>query len=287
MSESQFFSPKSLTDALELLEQYGEKAVIVNGGTDIVEKIACGIVNPEVVIYIQDISELKSIREENGYICIGGAATYQEVMASTLCQQFSGLLQAISEIGSLPIRIVGTPAGNIGTAVPAADCNVALIALNADIILASKNQERVINAKEMFIGYCRTQLQSGELIKEIRLPILSTNTASAFVKLAKRKAQDISQVAVGVCLTMESEVCRDISIALGAISSTAIKAYSLEKIMLGKKVEQGIAELKGVVPSEANLRSPLNRPYKEAVISVLVQRAINKAYAEVVEGRKI
>lgn len=79
-------------------------------------------------------------------------------------------------------------------------------------------------------------------------------------------------MAVCVCLTIESEVCRDISIALGAISSTTVKAYSLEKIMLGKKVEQGIAEMKGVVPSEANLRSPLNKPYKEAVISILVER---------------
>lgn len=121
MSQSQFFSPVSLSDALELLNQYGKKAVIVNGGTDIVEK-----------------------------------------------------LQAIIELGSLPIRVVGTPAGNIGTAVPAADCNVALIALNADIILASKDHERVINAKDMFIDYCWTQLQSDELIKEIRLPIIST-----------------------------------------------------------------------------------------------------------------
>ncbi|MDR3562076.1 MAG: FAD binding domain-containing protein [Negativicutes bacterium] len=277
---NEYFCPKTLNEALDLLDKYREKAVIVNGGTDIVEKIAHKTIDPEVIIYIQEIPEIKSIAEDDGFVSIGGASTYEDVLASPLCKQFSGLRQAVAQIGSPAIRILGTPAGNIGTAVPAADCNVPLIALNAEIVLVSKHGERIIQAKDMFVDYCKTALERHELIKEIRIPKLSTSTGTAFVRLTKRKGQDISQVAVAVCLTLEGDICRAISIGMGAISATTIKAYSLEKIVIGKPIEEGLAEIKGVIPSEAMLRSPRNKLYKEEVISVVVERAIKMAYEE-------
>jgi CO/xanthine dehydrogenase FAD-binding subunit len=288
MNQGEYFGPKNLNDALELLDKYREKAVIVNGGTDIVEKIAHKKIDPEVIIYIQDIHELKNITEDKDFVCIGGAATYDDVMASPLCSQFSGLLQAIAETGSPAVRALGTPAGNIGTAAPAADCNVPLIALNAEIVLAGKNGERVIPIKDMFIDYCKIQMENHELIKEIRIPkrCAGSNTASSFVKLSKRKGQDISQVAVAVCLTLDGELCREISIGMGAVSATTVKAYSLEKIMTGKKIDEGLAGIRCVFPSEATLRNSRNKPYKEEVVNTVVERAIRKA-CEAALGRGI
>lgn len=277
MSKGEFFSPKTLREALELLDAYREKAVIVNGGTDIVEKIASKTIDPDAIIYIQDIPELKTITEDDRFVCIGGAATYDDILSSPLCRQFAGLQQAVAEIGSPAIRVVGTPAGNIGTAVPAADCNVPLVALNGEIVLASKGGERIVPAKDMFIGYCKTQLEGHELIKEIRIPKLGAHTGSAFVRLTKRKGQDISQVAAAVCLTLDGEVCQTISIGLGAVSSTTIKAYSLETIMSGKKIAAGLADIQGVFPSEAKLRSARNKLYKQEVLPVVVERAVRKA----------
>lgn len=280
MNSGEYFCPKTLNEVLDLLDKYREKAVIVNGGTDIVEKIAHKNIDPEAIIYIQDIPELKNIAEDKGYVCIGGASTYDDVLASPLCKQFSGLRQAVAQIGSPAVRVLGTPAGNIGTSVPAADCNVPIIALNAEIVLASKHGERTIQAKDMFIGYCKTQLERHELIKEIRIPKLGANTGTGFVRLTKRKGQDISQVAAAVCLTLDGDTCQAISIGMGAISVTTIKAYSLEKLMIGKKVEVGLADIKGVIPSEAMLRSPRNKLYKEEVMSVVVERAIKMACEE-------
>ena len=277
MNKGEYFSPKTLCEALELLDKYREKAVIVNGGTDIVEKITHKTIDPEAIIYIQDIPELKNISADDSFVSIGGASTYEDVLSSPLCKQFAGLCQAVAVIGSPAIRVVGTPAGNIGTAVPAADCNVPLVALDAEIVLASKCGERTIKAKDMFIGYCKTQMESHELIKEIRIPKLGANTGSAFARLTKRKGQDISQVAVAVCLTLDGEVCQTISIGMGAVSSTTIKAYSLEKIMTGKKIGAGLANIKGVFPAEAMLRSARNKLYKQEVLSVVVERAVKKA----------
>ena len=280
MKNAAFFSPQSLQEALQLLEQYQEKAVIVNGGTDIVEKIAHGTVKPEAVVYIQNISELKTITQDNGYVKIGGAATYQAMLESPLCKPFAALMQSVVEIGSPPIRVVGTPAGNIGTAVPAADCNVAMMALHAEIVLASVAGERTVLFKDMFTGYCKTQLKANEIIKEMKIPLLPSDSATAFVKLAKRKSQDISQVAAAARITVKDGICTEISIGLGAVSSTTVKAYSYEKLMLGKPVTDGIAAVKSTVPAEAVFRSPRNKAYKEAVTGVLTARAIQKAYAE-------
>jgi CO/xanthine dehydrogenase FAD-binding subunit len=298
MVRTEFYSPSSLVAALELLDQYRQQAVIVNGGTDVVEKIANGTIDPAAIVYIQGIAELKKIGESNGFVRIGGAVTYEEVLNSPLCSQFSALKQAVLEVGSPAIRVVGTPAGNIGTAVAAADCNVALMALDAEVVAASKQGERVIKLTDFVVGYRKTVLAANELIKEIRIPVVpGVNTASAFVKLSKRKAQDIAEVSAGVRLTVEGDVCRDIVVAMGSVSKMTVRAYSLEEIITGKKVVDGAAAIKGLVPAEVALRSPGNelfaarpfakaeRQYKEAVIGVVVERAIKKAYAEVL-GRR-
>jgi CO/xanthine dehydrogenase FAD-binding subunit len=298
MVKTDFYSPSRLAVALELLDKYRQQAVIVNGGTDIVEKIGNGTIDPAAIIYIQGIPELKSVVESGGFVRIGGAVTYKEILDSPLCRRFSALQQAILEVGSPAIRQVGTPAGNLGTAVPAADCNVALMALDAEVVAASKKGERVIKLTDFVVDYRKTVLAANELIKEIRIPVVpGINTASAFVKLAKRKAQDIAEVSAAVRLTVEGDVCRDIVLAMGSVSKVTVRAYSLEKIVTGKRVAEATAAVKKMVPVEVALSSAGNalfaarptakaeREYKEAVIGVVVERAIKKAYAEVL-GRR-
>lgn len=114
-----------------------------------------------------------------------------------------------------------------------------------------------------------------------RIPLKGDNSASAFVKMAKRKAQDIAQLSAAVCMTVEGDICREIFIALGAVNPVTVRAYSLEKLMNGKSIEVGITEMKKMLPAELSLRSPRNKPYKEAVIGVAVERAVRKAYAEI------
>lgn len=298
MVKTEFYNPSSLAAALDLLNEYGQQAVVVNGGTDVVEKIGNGSINPAAIISIQGILELKGIGEGAGFIRIGGAATYEEVLESPLCSQFSALKQAVLEIGSPPIRAVGTPAGNLGTAVPAADCNVALMALDAAVVAVSRQGERIIKLPDLVVGYRKTVLAPNELIKDILIPVVSgVNSASAFVKLAKRKAQDIAEVSAAVRLTVDGDVCRDIVIAMGSVSKATVRAYSLEKIFAGKKVAEAVAAINGMVPVEVALSSADNalfaarptaeaeRQYKEAVIGVVIERAIQKAYAEVL-GRR-
>jgi carbon-monoxide dehydrogenase medium subunit len=286
MEKIRFYDPETVAETLDLLEQYSEKAVIVNGGTDIVEKIAKDTISPEAIIYIQNIKELKNITTVNGYVSIGGAVTYAEIQASSVCQQFTALQDVICELGSVPIRVVATPAGNIGTASPAADCNVALIALGADIVISSKNGERVVAAQDMFVSYGHTQLRPDELIIAIRIPVANKGMGSAFLKLARRKAQDIAQVSTAVCIYTDGTVIEDVCIALGAVAPTTVRASSFEALIKGKTVQDAAKIIKDQVPEEAVLRRPRNKAYKEAVMGVLTSRAIIQAFTGVEGGEQ-
>lgn len=138
----------------------------------------------------------------------------------------------------------------------------------------------------MFVSYCRTQMELGELIKEIRIPVTGAGTATAYAKLAKRKSQDIAQVAIGVSPTVEAGVCKDIVIAMGAVGPVAMRATSMEQAFIGKNIEDGLLAIKNTVPQEARLRSPRNKDYKEAVISILVERVVKMAHASLSGGEK-
>lgn len=272
--KTEFFNPGTLIEALALLEQYQDEAIVVNGGTDIVAKIAKGDIEPAAIVYIGAIAECKHIVENDGIISIGGTVTYTEIQNSPLCAKISGLIQAVSEIGSPPVRNVATPAGNIANAAAAADGNVMLLALDAEVVLASAKGERVVSLQNVWLNPLETTIQKNELIREIRIPIPSTDTRTAFIKMTRRKAQDIARVSVGVSLTIKGSLCQDIRIALGAVNKVPVRAYSLEKIMTGKDVETGLVAIRTVFPEEATPR----KSYKKLVTNPVIERTIRKAY---------
>ncbi|MDQ2078920.1 FAD binding domain-containing protein [Xanthobacteraceae bacterium Astr-EGSB] len=299
MAQTEFFRPGNLAAALDLLDQYREQAVIVNGGTDIVERIAHGGVRRAAIIYIHEIPELRGIGEGDGFVRIGGAVTYNDILASPLCCQFTALEQAVKEIGSPSIRVRGTPAGNLGTAVPAGDCCAAMMALDAEVVAASRQGERAIKLADLIIDYRRTALAANELIREIRIPVVpGGKTASAFLRLTSRKGQDIAQASAAVRLTLDGDVCRHAVIAMGSVSKVTVRAYSLEKAVAGKTVADAAEEIKAMVPAEVALRAADNpafaarptanieRQYKESVIGVIVARAMMTAYGKILAGEQ-
>jgi CO/xanthine dehydrogenase FAD-binding subunit len=278
MTAQAFHNPRTVPEILQLLDEYKENAVIVNGGTDIVERIGSCRIRPKAIIYIRNVTELDYIREKNGSVLIGGITSYRSMLESPLCRQFDGLMQALAEIGSPPIRVLGTPAGNIGTSASGADCNTALLALGASVVLTSTAGERVVSFEELFTDPGKAGLQRNELIREIRIPV-NKAARSAFIKLAKRKAQDIAQVSACVCVEAEGGVCRKAAVALGAVAPKTIRAKSLEDRIVNRTLKEAVSAVRGFVPVEASLRNPRNKPYKEAVIGVIVGRALEQAYA--------
>lgn len=273
-----FFKPRDINEAIALLNQYQEKAVIVNGGSDIVEKLSAGKLQPEAVIYIADIEELKSITERNGNIVIGGAVTYVEMLASPVIQRVKGMVEAVRQLGSPAIRQVATPAGNIGTGAPSADCTSMLMGLEASIVAVSASGERTIPIEEFFINTYKTVLKPDELIKEIYFKALKSGDGTGYIRLARRKAQDIAKVIVSASLSVENGVCTKAAIGLGALNATAVRGTSIEDGLKGKRKEEALAFVRERFPKEAGLRPSRFTRYKELVTCVAVERAVEMAW---------
>lgn len=269
-----FIKPKSLDEAYEALAKYGESAVIINGGTDVVPSIVHDVSREEkVLIYINELPELKVLYEENGKLHIGGSVSYKEIIDSSLCRGYESLVQSAKEIGSPPIQNIATPAGNIVTSSPAGDCNVALIALDAEVILGSSKGSRQIMVKDIFFAPYKPKIQSDELIKEIIIPCPGVNSSSAFIKFGRRKAQDKSRVSCAVSTTIENNVIKDVRIALGAVNPIPIRVYSLEKLIIDCSLNESIKTLESYYPNEATPR----KQYKRLIINPIIRDTFRKA----------
>lgn len=281
-TNTDFFKPVELTQATELLEKYGDRAVIVNGGTDIVLEITRKKILPSAVIYVEGIEQLKGIRSEGDSIVIGGAVTYLEMQNSPICRRIKGLMAALSRLGSPPIRAVGTPAGNIATAAPSADCTTMLMALKAEITLSSRGGERVVAIEEFFTGRNETALKAHEIIKEIRFDAPQANYGTGYARAARRKAQDIGKALCGVSIRIEDNVCSEAAVSLGALNAICVRGKSIEKAIVGKNRAESIAYVKENFPVEAGLRESYFKHYKELVTSSIVARALEMAWKSAV-----
>lgn len=139
-------------------------------------------------------------------------------------------------MASTQIRNRGTVAGNICNAVPSADTAPPLLVLDASVKLVSADSERVVPIKDFFTGVCRTVVQPNELMVAIMIPKKAKNAKDKYCKYTIRKALDLAMVGVGVNLTMEADVCKDVKIALGAVAVTPKYAEKAQEMILGKKM---------------------------------------------------
>ncbi len=282
---AEFYKPNNLPEALELLEEYGDKAAVVNGGSDIIIDISKKKISPEAIIYINDLPEIKSIIQSEDNVVIGGAVTYDEISDNHICRQYAGLMKAISSLGSPAVRSVATPAGNIGTAAPAADCATMLLALRSVITVENIHGKRTVPLKNFYLGRNHTVLDKNEIITSISFPALHEGDGSGYCKVARRKAQDIGKVLVGTYVNIEGDTIKDAAISLGALNATIVRASSLEEAIRGKKIEEAKEYLKETFPEEAGLRDSYFRAYKETVTRAVIAKSFSRAVCDAMERR--
>jgi len=233
-----FLRPGSLNEALDALAQ--TRGTLLSGGTDLFP--ACtGSQLPGAVIDLSAVAELKGLHSTPDYIHVGGRITWSELLAAPLPRGFDGLRAAAWEIGSVQIQNQATIAGNICNASPAADGVAALLALDAEIELASRNGSRKIPLGEFVQGNRRTLRRPDEILTSIRIPRRWENAASSFLKLGARRYLVISIVMVAANLLIDSDrrIC-EAAICVGACSPKALRLSELEKALGGRVVDQKI-----------------------------------------------
>jgi xanthine dehydrogenase iron-sulfur cluster and FAD-binding subunit A len=231
----QYFQPQALDDALALLARHGKDARIVAGGTDVIVELSRGIRPTSTLIDVTAIPGLRRIALKDGIISLGALTTHNDVVASPVCRQRAlPLAQACWEVGAPQIRTRGTIAGNLITASPANDTITPLVALDAEIVLASMRGDRVMPLQDFYLGVRRTALAPDEILTEIRFPAMRENQRGRFIKLGLRRAQAISVIDAAVMLTFDGNTVTEAKIALGSLAPTIVRAGTAEDFLTGK-----------------------------------------------------
>jgi len=278
---SDYLTPKTLDETIELLAAHAPHARLIAGGTDLVIELDRGLRTVQTLIDISRLPKLSPVSlDAEGRIHLGVAATHNDLLASALCvERAFPLAQACRRIGAPQIRNRGTIAGNLVTASPANDSITPLMVLDAVLTLRSVRGKRVVKLVDFYTGVRRTVLQPDEMLVDIAFKALQPNQRGCYLKLALRRAQAISVVNCAVVLTMEGARVVEARIALGAVTPTIVRVSAAEASLVGHALDAGhishAAELARQAASPiSDVRSTAE--YRAEMVQALVSRALHQ-----------
>jgi CO/xanthine dehydrogenase FAD-binding subunit len=272
-----YFRPDTLDEAVHLLAR--SRGQILAGGTDFFPSLGDRPVSGTVVD-ISGLGELKGVVREPKYIRIGGLTTWTEIVRTPLPRCFDGLKAAAREIGGIQIQNRGTVAGNLCNASPAADSVPPLLALDAEVELASQAGTRRMPLADFIVGNRKTLRQPGEILSQIFVPREVENAASTFLKLGARRYLVISIAMVAVVIQKDSNGCvADARVAVGSCSVVARRLTQLEHELTGAAVSRGLGSL--ATAGDLKDLSPIGDvratgAYRRDASLRLVQRALDE-----------
>jgi CO/xanthine dehydrogenase FAD-binding subunit len=205
MNSFTYARPDTLSEALVLVEEYGPKATILSGGTDVVVRLRTGRVLPAIVIDLKRVPALRAdIIQTDTCLRVGARAVMTDLVADTRVRsRFPALAEAAHEVGSVQIRNRATLAGNICNASPAADTAPALLVYGAVVNLVRSAGTRSIPLDHFFKGPGRTAIERGELVESIDLPFAKQRQGAAFARATRRRGVDLATVNVA-CMVQAS-----------------------------------------------------------------------------------
>jgi aerobic carbon-monoxide dehydrogenase medium subunit len=241
-SPFEYYSPRTVPEALKLLTQYSDDAKILAGGQSLISMLKLRLAAPKCLIDLGRIGDLNYIREEKGKIVIGAMTPYVAVQTSKLLQEKCKLLPETTQvIADVQIRTRGTIGGSIAHADPAGDMPAAILAVKADLKATGPKGDRWIKAEDFFVGLYATALEGNEILTEIRLPVL-TGYKTHYVKAARRPS-DYAIAGVAVCLkTAADGTCEDIGIGITGIADRTFRASTVEQKLKGQKLDKKTIE---------------------------------------------
>lgn len=283
-----YHRPQTLTEALGLLATHGEDAKILSGGQSLLPLLKLRLGAAGHLIDIGRLPGLDDLREEGGWLKIGGLVRESALERSELIQTKYPLLADTAAVIADPlVRNLATVGGNLAHGDPANDHPATMLAYRAVVVVTGPGGERTIPIDDFFLGLFSTALASGEILTEVRIPTPPARTGGAYVKL-ERKVGDFATAAAAVQLTLAANgTVESAGIGLTNAGSTPIRGANAEAHLKGKRLtDEVIAEASRLAAAatspSADRRGAVQ--YKREMARVLTARAIRRA-RERAEGR--
>ncbi|MBA3396928.1 MAG: FAD binding domain-containing protein [Deltaproteobacteria bacterium] len=268
-----YLRPRDLDEGLHARAEHADWTVLA-GGTDLLVN-ANHRAAPVGMIDLWRLADLCFVRVEKTSVAIGAGTTWTEVERHPAIRaKLAPLALAAREIGALQIQARGTLGGNVGTSSPVGDSLPALLALDAELEVASVRGHRRVPYREWCTGYRTTHLAADELIIAAHVPVPDATTRTSWRKVGTRRAQSISKVMGAAAITLDGDVVVSARVALGAIANRPIRITAVEDAVRGQRLgvagDAARAALRGAIQPIDDVRSTAT--YRREVAENLVAR---------------
>jgi carbon-monoxide dehydrogenase medium subunit len=281
MRDFYFHAPSSIEETFALLEEHGEDARVMAGGTALVVIMKQSLLGAEHIISLHRLPGMDAIHLADDGLHIGALARHTDVETSALVRQHAPLLADVySRVATVKVRNVATVGGGLAHSDPSQDPPAGLIVLGASVRLRSKDGDRIVPVDELSTDYYETQIQPGELITEVIVPLQPEQARAAYLKYLPRTEDDYATVAVAALAERDNGTCRRARVALIAAGPTPIHATAVEQAIGGQPVT--VETVRRAAEAVEPLVDPLDdfrgsAPYKRDMAVVFTRRALERA----------
>jgi|WetSurMetagenome_2_1015567.scaffolds.fasta_scaffold15731_3 CO/xanthine dehydrogenase FAD-binding subunit len=281
LPEFDLIRPNTIPDALAILAERGGDAMPIAGGTNVVVDLRSRKHQPRVLVDVARLPGLRGVQRENGHLVIGGGTTISDLLYDPMIAQHAPALREAASVFANPlIRNRATVGGNLADASPAADTAPPLLALDAEVELASLDGIRRVPLVDFLVGVRKTLRRPDELLIAVRFPVPPDGSDSHFHKVGLRKADAISVLSAAVAVTCDAAGrCTAVRIALGALAPRPLRATAAETLLVGEKLTPVAIARAAHLAGEAV--RPINdirgsADYRRQVTEVIVRRLLDK-----------
>lgn len=277
--------PRSVEEALDTLARYEGKAQLIAGGTDLIIELQEGKHSVECLVDVTRIPGLNRIEKKDDTVTIGSNVTFRQIKDSPLLQEQARVLsEAAATVGALQIQTVATLAGNLVSALPAADGSVALLALDAEVEIADAQGRNWRRTSELCLGPGKSAVDpTRQMITAIRFPAFTGRHGSAWERIGRRRALVLPILNCAVCvgLTDDGNEFEWVRIGLGPVAPVPFRAQETEAFLTGCPVaEEIMARAAEIAASEARPRTSLlraSKEYRTEVLKVLLRQGLSRS----------
>lgn len=271
--EASFFAPQTIDELATYLSTQPD-ARILAGGTDVGLWVTKQHHDLNKLVYLGAVDELAQVNKTADYLEIGAAVSLEQAYQA-LVAEYPELQDLYERFASLPIRNAGTLVGNVANGSPIGDSMPALIALGAQVVLQQGTQIRRLALEDFYLGYQQKDLQAGEFVRAVHVPLCKAVQIFRTWKISKRFGQDISAVCAAFALELEAGKVSQIRIAFGGMAATPKRATHTEQALLGQvwneaSLEQAIQALQQDFQPLSDMRA--SAEYRSKVAANLLRK---------------
>jgi len=278
-----YVAPSTVAEAVAVLNEHGDRARPLAGGTDLLVKARANVWELDAVVDIKNIPELMTLSVNGGGLSIGaGVPCYQVYDNSDVAAQYPGIVDGASIIGGIQIQSRAGLGGNLCNAAPSGDGIPSLIAYSAVAHITNASGTREVAVEDFCTGPSRTVLEAGDLLVSIEVPKPAANTGAAYTRFIPRNEMDIAVAGVAVFVQLDSsgKNFESARIALASVGPTPILASAAGDSLAGKPVnDETIAAAAALAKDAAtpitDMRGTIDQ--RKHLVEVLTGRMINQA----------